>query len=103
MIVVKKKTTAQAMVARSRLRSATVDPAAACPSPPPNISDSPPPLPLCNKIMPISNSDTMTWMTMMMAVTARWRRLLLFALHLSFLRRRTQHSRTSPQVARQLC
>ena len=53
------------MVARSRLRSATVDPAAAWPSPPPNISDSPPPFPLCSRIMPISSSETMTWMTMM--------------------------------------
>src|SRR5579884_1082897 len=55
--------TATATVIRSRLRSTTVDPAATAPTPP-NMSDSPPPLPLCSRISSTSISDTNTWMAM---------------------------------------
>jgi hypothetical protein len=50
MIVVKPKAIAVKTVNRSRLRSTTLDAAAAEPSPPPNISDRPPPFPLWSKI-----------------------------------------------------
>jgi hypothetical protein len=70
MTVVKKKHAAQAIVARSKLRSATVDPAAAWPNPPPNISDSPPPFPLCRSTIPMSSNETITWMTMTTIVSS---------------------------------
>ncbi len=57
--VVKAKITATVTVILSRLRSATVDPAADEPMEP-NISDRPPPLPLCNKIKKPNVSDTIT-------------------------------------------
>ena len=44
--MVKPKIRAATTVIRSRLRSTTVEPAAAAPMPPPNMSESPPPLPL---------------------------------------------------------
>ncbi len=69
MIVVKEKVTAAATVIRSRLRSTTVDPAAADPSPPPNISDRPPPRPLWSRMSTIKVSDTMTWIARMRMVT----------------------------------
>ena len=46
-MLVKAKTTATVTVIRSRFFSTTVDPAAAEPTEPPNMSDRPPPLPEC--------------------------------------------------------
>ena len=60
MQVVKAKMTAAVTVMRSRLRSTTVEPAAAAPAPPPNMSDSPPPRPLCRRMSRINASDTVT-------------------------------------------
>lgn len=48
-------TTANPMVIRSRLRSATEDPPRELDMPPPNISDRPPPLPLCIRMRTIKN------------------------------------------------
>jgi site-specific DNA recombinase len=67
--VVKVKITAKRTVMRSRLRSATVEPAAAEPTLPPNMSDSPPPFPLCSRIRRIRPSETITWMTTMAMVS----------------------------------
>ena len=56
----KVKTSAAMTVMRSRLRSTTVDPAAWAPSPPPNMSDSPPPFPLCSSTRNTSVSAEIT-------------------------------------------
>ena len=60
MTVVNENTTAVATVIRSRFRSTTVEPAAAEPMLPPNMSERPPPLPLWSRIKPISVNDTIT-------------------------------------------
>ena len=51
-------------VMRSRLRSTTVEPCAAAPTLPPNMSERPPPLPLCIRIRKMSPSADRTSMTM---------------------------------------
>jgi hypothetical protein len=61
--LVKAKMTATVMVILSRFRSTTVDPAAADPTDPPNMSDSPPPLPLCIKIKKINANEANIWAT----------------------------------------
>ena len=52
--LVKAKITATVTVIRSRFFSTTVEPAAAEPTEPPNMSESPPPLPLCMRMRKIS-------------------------------------------------
>jgi hypothetical protein len=46
-----------------------VDPAAAFPTAPPNMSERPPPRPLCSRMSRIRVSDTMMWMAMTMPVS----------------------------------
>src|SRR3954469_4210132 len=61
-IVVKVKTTAVMTVILSRFRSTTVEPAIEPPSdPPPNMSESPPPRPACNRTRTMRISDTTMW------------------------------------------
>src|SRR5439155_6991671 len=55
--VVMVKTIAAAIVMRSRLRS-TAPPAPIDPPPPPNMSESPVPLPECNRMKSTSSNDT---------------------------------------------
>ena len=72
MTVVNEKTTAVTTVIRSRLRSTTVEPAAAEPRPPPNISDRPPPRPLCSRIRTMRVSETMMWIARMTMVNCSY-------------------------------
>ena len=68
--VAKRKITDVMTVRRSRLRSTTVEPAIEPPrEPPPNMSESPPPRPECNRIKKISVSDARIWMTRMMTLS----------------------------------
>ena len=53
-MLVKAKTTATVTVIRSRFFSTTVDPAAAEPIDPPNMSERPPPFPLCIRMRKMS-------------------------------------------------
>ena len=53
-------TSPRAMVNRSRLRSATEEPLIVLDIPPPNMSERPPPLPLCNRTNRVSNSPLRT-------------------------------------------
>src|SRR5947207_334300 len=62
-MVEKAKTSAATTVMRSRLRSTTVEPAAVAPILPPNMSDSPPPFPLCRSTRKMSRSPSRTWMS----------------------------------------
>jgi hypothetical protein len=62
-MVVKAKTSAATTVMRSRLRSTTVEPAAVAPMLPPNMSDRPPPFPLCSSTKKMSNSESSAWMS----------------------------------------
>jgi hypothetical protein len=56
--------TATITVSRSRFLSTTVDPATLpLLIPPPNISDTPPPLPACSRIRKMSASETSSWTT----------------------------------------
>ena len=57
-------------VMRSRFRSTTVEPWAAAPTLPPNMSERPPPFPLCIRMRKISPSAESTSMTMYTQVTA---------------------------------
>ena len=60
-IVVKVQIATSVMVARSRLRSTTVEPAAAELTPPPSMSETPPPRPLCKSTSKMIASETITW------------------------------------------
>ena len=67
--VVNEKMMAVPTVIRSRLRSTTVEPAETPPMAPPNMSERPPPRPLCKRISRISRNETMTWTTTTAAVS----------------------------------
>src|SRR3954471_18156910 len=56
-------------VMRSRFFSTTVEPAAEAPSPPPNMSDRPPPFPLCRSTRRIRVEATIVWITTTTAVS----------------------------------
>jgi hypothetical protein len=46
---------------RSRFFSTTVEPAAVAPRPPPNMSDRPPPFPLCSSTRKMRAPEMRTW------------------------------------------
>ena len=69
MTLVKAKITATVTVIRSRFFSTTVDPAAADPTDPPNMSESPPPFPLCMRMRKIRPKEASICNTTMMAVS----------------------------------
>ncbi len=72
MMVLKPKAIAVKTVKRSRFRSTTLDDAAAEPIPPPNISESPPPLPLCSRIETIRIMHSTIWTEIDIHVITTW-------------------------------
>jgi hypothetical protein len=63
-VVLKPKAIAVMTVKRSRLRSTTLEEAAAEPIPPPNISERPPPFPLCSRIEMTRVMHSTIWIAM---------------------------------------
>ena len=70
-MLVKAKITATVTVIRSRFFSTTVEPAAAEPTDPPNMSESPPPFPLCMRMRKMSARQAKICSTTMIAVSTR--------------------------------
>src|SRR5574341_1327715 len=65
------KTVAAPTVSLSRLRSTTVEPPRVVLTPPPNMSDSPPPRPAWSRMNRTNVSDAITWTTITRAVIGR--------------------------------
>src|SRR5690606_10001803 len=65
-MVVNTNPTATTIVMRSRFFSITVEPPAAAPTPPPNMSDRPPPLPEWSRTSPMRARAWLTWMVVTM-------------------------------------